>query len=87
MEGFFAWDWVLPITVLKNSKYKEIIQSDKGIWKTKIVLYSTTDSSTVYIDSGGIYIARSGTLVRYKIDEKAQSELQILIDYVEKALK
>ena len=70
------------ITVLKNSKYKEIIEADKGLWKTKIVMYSTNDSRTIYIDASGIYIASQGRAARYEVNEKAQGEFLILLEYV-----
>ena len=74
------------IAVLENSRYKEIIEADKGFWKTKIVLYNTTDSRTLYIDSSGIYIPAQGRIVRYEVNKKAQNEFSLLLEYVGKAI-
>ena len=75
------------ISVLKNSKYKEIIEADKGFWKTKIVLYNTTDSRTLYIDASGVYISSQGRVARYEVDKKAQNEFALLLQYVNEAIK
>ena len=75
------------IDVLKNSKYKGTFKADVGVWKTKIVMYSETDSCSLYIDNAGIYILSEGRLIQYQVGRKAQSEFGTLLGYVNGALK
>ena len=70
------------ITVLKNSKYKETIEADKGLWKTKIVMYNATYSRNIYIDASSIYIYSQGRAIRYEVSKKAQNEFAVLLEYV-----
>ena len=66
-------------SVLENVKYYDTKSAEFGIWKTKIVIYNTTDECVIYIDNDGVYIENKGKIIQYKMDDDAKSEYDALI--------
>ena len=70
--------------VLNNVKYNNTETVNIGVWKTKIVLYNSTDTLELYIDGEGIYIENKGRLIRYGFDGGSDSCHQELLSEIEK---
>ncbi len=75
------------INILKNVKYSKTDKINTGVWKTKIVIYNTTDEQRLYIDSKGVYIENGQRLIGYKIPEKLRPEFDSLYSEIEASLK
>ena len=74
------------LLVLENAKYSDTIGASYGVWKTKIVVYNTTDKADVYIDGDGIYILHNDRLIKYKITESGAEKHKALLSSINERL-
>ena len=72
--------------ILKNVKYSDMEKIDTGIWKTKIVIYNTTDELRVYVDSEGVYLEKNGSLIEYRIPENVRADYDALYTEINERL-
>ena len=73
--------------LLNNVKYSDTNTVNIGVWKTKIVLYNSTEQLELYVDNDGIYLENRGKLICYNFDGEGNSEYSSLLSDIEKLLK
>ena len=72
--------------VLENVKYSDTTKIETGVWKTKIVIYNTTDETVLYIDTDGIYIENNGKLIKYRVTKDAKTAFDELYTEINSSL-
>ena len=83
LEDDSAEDFVSYLSVvLENAKYSSTSGAAYGVWKTKIVVYNSTDKLDVYIDSEGIYILHNERLIEYRIAESGAEEHKAILEII-----
>ncbi|MBQ8850397.1 MAG: hypothetical protein IJ011_08720 [Clostridia bacterium] len=87
MRDADASDFVEKLSfVLENVKYSDTTKAETGVWKTKIVIYNTTDETVLYIDADGIYIENNGKLIKYRVTKDAKTAFDELYTEINSSL-
>ena len=73
--------------LLKNAKYLNTDKVNIGIWKTKIVMYNSTEQLELYVDNNGVYLENKGKLICYDFDGEWEKGYDTLLSDIEKLLQ